>query len=61
MASEPPVGLGLGEAALNMAKDVRINAETFKPEMVGRTLDIPIRFAQDAPAEDEMGVAKTPM
>ncbi len=61
VASETPAGHGLGQAALDMARDVRINAETFKPEMVGRTLDIPIRFAEDAPAEDETGVAKMPM
>ena len=51
VASEAPAGHGLGEAALRMAKDVRIQSEVFKPEMVGRTIDIPMRFAQDAPAQ----------
>ena len=60
VASEAPAGHGLGDAALRMAKDVKIQSEVFKPEMVGRTIDIPMRFAQDAPAEDEEPVAKMP-
>ncbi len=60
VASEAPEGHGLGEAALRMAKEVKIQSEVFKPEMVGRTIDIPMRFAQDAPAEDEEPVAKMP-
>ncbi len=60
VTSEAPAGHGLGEAALRMAKEVKIQSEVFKPEMVGRTIDIPMRFAQDAPAEDEEPVAKMP-
>ena len=60
VASETPAGHGLGQAALNMAKQVKINDGTFKPEMVGRTLEIPMRFAQDAAPEDEEPLAKMP-
>ena len=60
VASETPAGHGLGQAALDMARQVKINDGTFKPEMVGRTLEIPMRFAQDSPAEDEQPLAKMP-
>ena len=60
VASEAPAGHGLGQAALDMAKGVRINDGTFKPEMVGRTIEIPMAFAREEPTEDEEPVAKMP-
>ena len=60
VASEAPAGHGLGQAALDMAKGVKINDGTFRPEMVGRTIEIPMAFARDEPTEGEEPVAKMP-
>jgi len=54
VASETPAGHGLGQAALRMAREVKINAGTFKPDMVGQTLEIPIRFVQEDPNGGDM-------
>ena len=52
VAHEAPAGHGLGEAALRLTRDIRIPSETFKPDMVGAMVDIPLRFAIDADAGD---------
>jgi len=63
VASENPTGHNLGEAAVRMSSQIRIDQATFSPEMVGQMIDIPIRFAPDAPPDGDMpsGVAQTPM
>jgi hypothetical protein len=62
VASETPPGHGLGEAALRMSRQIRINRESFTRDMVGQAVDIPLSFAPDA-ADDDMpsGVAAMPM
>ncbi len=52
VAHESPAGHGLGEAALRMTRDIRIQSEAFKPDMVGAVVDIPLSFALDAGAGD---------
>ena len=52
VAYEAPAGHGLGEAALGMTRGIRIPSATFKPDMVGAMVDIPLRFAIDADAGD---------
>jgi hypothetical protein len=52
VAHEAPAGHGLGDAALRMTRDIKIPRETFKPEMVGAEVDIPLRFSLDADAGD---------
>ncbi len=49
---EAPAGHGLGEAALHMTRDMKIQPGTFKPDMVGAMVDIPLNFALDAEAGD---------
>jgi TonB family protein len=61
VTNETPAGHGLGEAALRMVQQFKIKAETFKPEMVGATVSIPINFAPDPEADDmPSGVAASP-
>jgi hypothetical protein len=52
VAHEAPAGHGLGEAALRMTRDIKIPRDTFKPEMVGAEVDIPLSFSLDADAGD---------
>jgi hypothetical protein len=52
VAHEAPAGHGLGEAALRMTRDIRIQPEAFKPDMVGAVVDIPLSFALDAESGD---------
>jgi hypothetical protein len=52
VADEAPLGHGLGEAALRMTREIRIPRDTFKPEMVGAEVDIPLSFSLDADAGD---------
>jgi hypothetical protein len=52
VAYEVPAGHNLGEAALGMARDIRIPAASFKPDMVGSVVDIPLSFSMDADAGD---------
>ncbi len=52
VAYEVPAGHNLGEAALGMARGIRIPANSFKPEMVGAVVDIPLSFSLDADAGD---------
>ena len=47
-----PGGHNLGEAALGMVRDIRIPAASFRPEMVGSVVDIPLSFSLDADAAD---------
>ncbi|HEY5409971.1 MAG TPA: energy transducer TonB [Caulobacteraceae bacterium] len=61
VANETPPGHGLGEAALRMVQQFRIKPETFRPEMVGQMVNIPLSFEPDADADDMPdGVAATP-
>ena len=52
VAYEVPAGHNLGEAALGMVRDIRIPAASFRPEMVGSVVDIPLSFSLDADAAD---------
>lgn len=52
VAHEAPAGHGLGEAALRMTRDIKIQPEVFRREMVGAVVDIPLSFALDAEAGD---------
>lgn len=52
VAYEAPAGHGLGEAALHMTSEIRIPTATFKPELVGAMVDIPLRFSVDADTGD---------
>lgn len=62
VASETPPGHGLGEAALKMVSQIRIDRDTFTRDMVGQAVDIPLSFAPDQPNGDMPdGVAAMPM
>ncbi len=52
VSTETPPGHGLAEAALKMVQQFKIKPETFRPEMVGVTVNIPINFSLDAGADD---------
>ncbi len=52
VSSETPPGHGLAEAALQMVQQFKIRPETFRPEMVGVTINVPINFSLDAGADD---------
>jgi hypothetical protein len=61
VVSETPSGQGLGEAALRLAPDIRVNPETFESGMVGSRVDVPLSFSRE-PIPDDMpdGVAAMP-
>ena len=52
VAYEAPAGHGLGEAAQRMTRDIRIPSQSFRSDMVGAMVDIPLSFAIDADAGD---------
>jgi len=54
VASETPAGHGLGDAAVRLSSNIRIQADTFKPSMVGSEVEIPIRFEPDDPSVADM-------
>lgn len=61
VASESPPGRGLGDAALRMSAQIRIQPETFEPGMVGSAVDIPMNFEREPDSGDMPGgVAASP-
>lgn len=52
VAHETPAGHGLGEAALRMSREIKLSPDTFRRDMVGQEVDIPLNFARDEQAGD---------
>jgi hypothetical protein len=63
VVSETPPGHNLGAAAVRMSSQIKIDAETFSPDMVGQMIDVPLSFAPATPPDGDMpnGVAAKPM
>jgi hypothetical protein len=61
VVSETPSGQGLGDAALRLAPQIRVNPDTFASDLVGSKVDVPLSFERD-PSPDDMpsGVAAMP-
>lgn len=52
VVKEWPKGHGLGDAALRLYQQIRLDPDTFAPEMVGQKVQVPIDFARDQDAGD---------
>ena len=62
VVSETPSGQGLGDAALRLSGQIRVDPQTFAPDMIGEKVEVPLNFSRD-PSPDDMpdGVAEMPM
>lgn len=52
VAQESPPGHGLGDAALGMARQIKISPENFSHDIVGQEVDIPLSFSRDEEMAD---------